>query len=226
MKKVIVLLLCLFFLLPAKAAGDPKPYVAVFTLPDKRFLQCWEGMPVDFLMVGNTWDDFKIFCMEVQKRSKGAGVLVDIDCHGSDLLYMQYEGKDCIEKTYVASMGYILNQLREHLKGQVLELDVEACNAGRVYRQTIRNNKPKHEAGDIIENYDEIPPYPIYGVGEGSNWSNSIFQQRIHNAQIVIYDLRQFELDRPGETPNQDLLIRMFLRICELSDREKKVKAF
>ncbi len=147
---------------------------------------------------------------------------MDVDVHGNEMLYLQYMDDKLIEHTHLASMGYVCSTIERELPKQVLELDLEACNGGKVYRSTIRNNRRSEGVGDSIEDYNSIPEYPIYGLANGVNFSNASFLQRVLNHKVTLEDLRIYELKKVGEeNPLQEEVLKLFLTVYQLSQSIK-----
>lgn len=175
-------------------------YVAVFT--SFEFTSDWRGKyQPDFKFIYNSWSDFPYFLDEAVKRAEGKKLIVDIDCHGytdskhnNDGFYIFNldTGKD-----EVASMGYVSKRIDEKLANRPNTIVLtEACYSGNVYYSTIRNNKSQ---GVYIENYNQIPKVPIYGVGSGfTNMYMTMFFQVKHNFHLWYYDLRCYEKFTPN----------------------------
>lgn len=175
----------------------PKRHLVVFCNPG--FVNEWERLSPDFLLVPKDWRDLDTF-LKVVKDQGWDHIDIDIDCHGNDYLWLIDEDGN----EYIASMGFIVNHIEKYLVGKDIKVFCEACFAGKVYKTSIRGNKIerfpvireflKRERGNKIEDCNHIPKFPIYGIRSNTtNIGNSIYLQYRSDCNLYMEDLRDFE---------------------------------
>lgn len=210
-RSLIVLIVCLLLSLPAIALTKDTSYLAVFSSLDFS-PRDWEDIHPDLEVHAPSWGAcFDGFLQAVKKQGHGRHIVIDIQCHGWDTLAL-YQG--AVEDTKgdrrfysEASMGYVVNHIEKALAGEDIEVCCEACFAGRVYKVSIRGNKP-NKIPELAENCNHIPPFPVYGISEDvENYNNFIYLQYAHNMRYNFQDLRTYEYsDRPLKPRNLDPL--------------------
>ncbi len=223
MKKIFcALLIFLFCQFPAQADSQQiDPFLAVYCNPG--FEKCWANEDPDYIQTAGNWNDFKLFITQVKRLSGKRPVIIDIDCHGSDDGYLAIvqevnRGSEDLPVVYLATEGYVLNQIDRLGKNKVVCVCQEACFAGVVYKRSIRNTPEVHIAGSIWENHEGVPTYPVYGVDNVSNWNNSVYVQYMYGDRVDFHDLRTYETESPGEPDtslsNPKCLALKYFAIC------------
>lgn len=193
----IALFLCLAMVAPAGSQSE-KPFLAVFCNNTPNFIHEWKNIKPDLMMESGNWEDFKLFITQIERLSGDNPVLLDINSHGTrcNHLYIDNPETGGAETTF----GYILNQVDRLPEGKVEAVLSEACFAGVVYHNSIRDQKKYEEAGTIFENYNGVKPkYPVVGVSNVYNFGNAIYRQYTSGESIEIYDLRRFDAHDPGK---------------------------
>lgn len=187
---ILVLVIC--FVFPQGISADEQSsYLAVFA--NNGFQWEWRGLNPDLEVYTTSWGDFDSFCRVVNHEAKDRPIIIDIDSHGDDVGLILATPTEA----HIASLGYIVKEIHKRLPHRQVTLLIEGCYSGRAYKRTIRGNKwfPK-DPEDQIDNYEEIPDFPIYGIGSDTvNFGNFIFLQNKMQSYFYYEDLRQYEYE-------------------------------
>lgn len=120
-----------------------------------------------------------------------APLILDVTVHGDSTglhLHRDTEYKDR------ASFGFVLNHIQKKCGNHNVLVLFESCYAGRAYRNTIRGSVPL-DASDRIENYANLPNFPVYGAGDNFATAGGpvMFCQYQHNFRKWWVDLREYD---------------------------------
>lgn len=200
------------------------PYVAVICSHD--LLGHWDfaGMPTDYLISPNNWDELDAVLWDIGKRSQGQPIFLDYMVHG-DESGLQMRWDDQMVYYDDASVGYVLNHTAKMLQGRSVVICFESCYSGRAYKYTVRGGH-KHRAQDNVEDFAGVPLFPVYGTGDDhSTVGQPMYLQYLHNFRSWWVDLRVYDPlgqnkpcspkqpeDRPGPdgTPWQKTTIEIY----------------
>ena len=179
---LVALILLGIYLLPVQAA-DRKPFLAVFSNPGGPVGGDWEKDKPDLIVTGSSWVDFDTFVDLTKKLAKGREVIVDVECHGSPddkLLYLDYNAFG-YQFTYPCTMGHVMNQIVDKLPN-VKCVVMEACYSELVMEGSLYGSGERYKYRSI--------PFPVYGVGNCSNFNNFVWLEYKYQIRPYFMDLR------------------------------------
>ena len=199
MKKYVLLLLVLFFLLITPTSADKKEFLAVFSNPGTY--EYWEKWHPDLYFTAKDWDDLPSFLRMAKTMGDGKDIALDIDCHGSSgdgNLYLDY-GAFGHDYLYGCSVGALLNKIEESGIAPK-RVYLEACFSELCAEKSFKADRVTYLRGDLFENYKYgNVNYPMYGIGTCPNLSNLIYLQDKYSVKPFFVDLR----DYLGKTPEE-----------------------
>lgn len=209
MKTFLSVVLCLMFIFPAWGFKEEKPYLAVYCNPGFEIF--WPTINPDLLVVAFDWDHFDDFLRTIKKQARGRKIEIDIECHGDDQLMLQYpDARAGLMVTAPTTMGYIVNHIERILGKEKVTLILECCYAGKVYKNSIRNNKEG-------ENCNHVPQFPIYG-GSFNHMSlnNLIYLQYVTKCHRYFEDVRTYETKEGPKNIDRDEKSADHVRMSQL----------
>ena len=183
---VVFILLCFMSVAPAEA----KDRLVVFQGMD--FYEAdWVPYDPDLLWRTSSWKEFPEFVKYIKECTpKEDRLIIDIQVHGDKYLGIccqEYTSKNDEDWSW-ATMGYVLHHLT-CLEDRNIKVILEACYGASVYRNTIRG-VPK-AAGLFSEDYNKVPPYPVFGNVETIvNLNNMVYVQWYHRFRVSAMDIR------------------------------------
>lgn len=195
MVRILFILMVLFHTIAPIGAEVDHKYLAVFSTPG--FERFWKIEPVDYRVTARDWSQLDQFLMYTAMHAHGREVILDIDVHGDEnglyLQWMERYGSMSFVESRRATVGYLFSKIDQYFPQGNVTVLLEACYAGRAYKNTIRNNLPV--PGDAVADYVSTPAYPVWGVGnETSNFGNHIYLQYKYPDQRMFFeDMRNYE---------------------------------
>lgn len=198
MNRVFLAFLLVWLLLlssTVQAASRADAFVAVVATKNRAWM--WTQFPKykpDYFAAPRDWDELPRILAEIKVKAAGRPIVLDFHVHGNDEgLYLVEDLKK--DKTYSdrASMGWVLLQTSDKLRGSPVLLLFESCYAGRVYKLTIRGAKVQSPA-DNIADFRGVPQFPVFGLGDNfKGVGQYMFLQWRHNfrkhwVNLVDYD--------------------------------------
>jgi hypothetical protein len=179
---------------------------------------------IDLLYSANDWEGLDYFLQKVKDQAKPEQeIIIDISCHGSGqtgLLGLCDEEQDHWKD---ASLGLVVNHIRQFLPEERVTLILDACYAPLVYEHSLRTYYTTHTATVWTETYDEKDiPFPVYGIRESKpNLFRLTLESYLAKDFELITDLRQF--DDPFLPVEHDLIskYKMNLKFHNLDNKIK-----
>lgn len=202
MKKILVsIALSLCLLVPAFSNNTTivsnEPYVAVFASSDFPKSDWDEPYTPDKILYAKDWCELELFLMSVKNHASGRPILLDLQVHGLERLALKDEK---LKEGYSeADFGYVVEEISKILGEDNIIVICEACFSGYVYKNTIRDNPDRKGSHTHSGDFNRIPAFPIYGVGDRIESVNNIqYMQYYHKVFYRFMDLREYEWEPLG----------------------------
>ena len=202
--RILVLLLLLAYATVLTCWGQDQPFVAsIATRSRAPEIDFFPKYQFDYKARPLYWDDFPAELKEIADKAGQRPIVLDLLVHGwSDGLYLfdtDVVPGMVIQTSDRASMGWVLREIGDKLRGHEVTVLFESCFSGMAYHNTIRG-AVKQGPYDNISDYPIVPTFPVWGAGSNFSVVGPImYIQWKYNFRRWFVDLRQYDSLGPNK---------------------------